>query len=131
MTMCRIYVGNLADPKFSWDEGDWNYNAPVALSPSFPPRSNSYFFADFFEWVKKKKVTHKQTDWGTTVARVTKAEILDFIAFCYDSDPSYNDPGKMLKWEGKAYLVKQLQLLKKSVAALDARRTYGLVVMEE
>lgn len=131
MTQCTIYVGDLNDPRFSWNDGDWNGNTPRALTTAFPPRRRSYGFADYFEWLKGRGIAHQQTDWGAFVAKVTRADIVAFIAFCYDSDTSYNDPAQMLRWKGKAYLVAKLKRLKKEVRALKDDCVYGLVAMEE
>ena len=87
MIYCSTYIGDLADPSFNWDGGDWNGNIPRGISPAFPPAPtpNSYN-KKFHDWVAGTKVTCKQTDYGGWVARVGKAQLLDFIRYCYGSD---------------------------------------------
>ncbi len=125
MTMCSMYVGDLE--KFDW-RGDWNGNLPPRLTPPFPPMAGNYHYhSKFEEWVEKTGVFSAQVDFDGYVAKVTKAQILKLIAECYDSDPSYTNPKKMLRWEGKAYLVEKLDALKRAVAGLEDDREYGLV----
>jgi len=87
MIYCSTYIGDLADPSFNWDGGDWNGNIPRGISPAFPPAPtpNSYN-KKFHDWVAGTKVTCKQTDYGGWVARVGRAQLLDFIRYCYGSE---------------------------------------------
>jgi hypothetical protein len=87
MTYCSTYIGDLADPAFHWDGGDWNGNIPRGISPAFPPlRTPNNYNRKFHDWVSRTKVTCKQTDYGGWVARVGKAQLLDFIQYCYGSE---------------------------------------------
>jgi hypothetical protein len=36
MSFLDVYIGDLNDPSFRWDGGDWNGNVPTRLSPFFP-----------------------------------------------------------------------------------------------
>ena len=85
MTYCTTYIGDLSDPSFSWDGGDWNGNIPRGIGPAFPPPSFNNYNSRFHDWVSKTKVTCKQTDYGGWVARVDKTQLLDFIGYCYGS----------------------------------------------
>ena len=114
MTDCSVYVGRLEDPRFKWDGGDWSGNVPSAISPEFPPPPNHYN-ADFHAWVKNAGVECKQTDFDGYVARVKKAQILEFVVSTYDR-------GKDLPW------VKQiLPELLTFITTLDDDATYALV----
>ena len=86
MTYCSTYIGDLADPSFSWNGGDWDGNIPRGISPAFPPTIEHYN-RKFHDWVARTEVTCKQTDFGGWVARVDKPRLLDFIRFCYGPDP--------------------------------------------
>jgi hypothetical protein len=91
MTYCSTYIGDLADPSFHCDGGDWNGNIPRGIGPAFPKTLEHYpalghYNSKFFDWTGRTKVTRKQTDYGGWVARVTRAQLLDFIRFCYGSD---------------------------------------------
>lgn len=117
MTDCSVYVGSLEDPKFKWDGGDWNNNCPKALSPTFPPLPQHYN-GDFHNWVAATGVECKQTDYSGWVARVTKDQILQFIAGAYRGKES-------LPW-----IKDGLPELIKFVATLDDARMYALVANE-
>ena len=87
MTFCSTYIGDLADPAFCWDGGDWNGNIPRGIGPAFPPApAPDPYNGKFHDWVARRKVTCRQTDYGGWVARVGKAQLLDFIQYCYGSD---------------------------------------------
>ena len=87
MTYCSTYIGDLAGPSFKWNGGDWNGNIPPRISPTFPPvRMPNNYNRKFHDWVASTKVTCKQTDYGGWVARVGKAQLLDFIQYCYGSE---------------------------------------------
>lgn len=133
MSIVELYVGDLDDPNFGWDRYEnLDTNQPGQLSPVFPPVSGGSFGAlnKFDDWVKRSGCETKATDWGTRVARVTKSQIRDFIAFCFDDDPHYNDPEQMLTWEGKPYLVDKLNRLREFVETLRDHEVYRLVVAD-
>jgi hypothetical protein len=85
MTYCSTYIGDLADPAFHWDGGDWNGNIPRGISPAFPPvpTPNNYN-RKFHDWVKSTKVTCKQTDYGGWVARVGNHTLVTCNVIGYD-----------------------------------------------
>jgi len=117
MTVCSVYIGSLEDPKFKWDGGDWSGNAPLSISPSFPPMGQHYN-GNFHDWVEKAGVECRKTDYGAWVARVTKAQIVEFVAECYRGD------------ENLPWVKGDLQEVKEFVATLDDLRVYGLVATE-
>lgn len=117
MTVCVVYVGDLADPTFKWEGGDWNGNVPARLSPEFPPMAGHYNAA-FHAWVKAKGVTCEKTDFGGWVARVTKAHIFEFLAEAYRGNEE-------LPW-----VVDRLPELKRFVETLLEAHEYGLVATE-
>ena len=116
MTDCVVYVGDIQDPTFKWD-GDWNGNVPARLSPEFPSPPHHYN-ADFHAWVKATGIVCEQTDFGGWVARVTKSQILDYIAVVYRGR-------EQLPWV-KVGLADVIAL----VSALDEDTEYGLVATE-
>ncbi|MBK9442380.1 MAG: hypothetical protein IPN53_14195 [Comamonadaceae bacterium] len=87
MTICEVYVGDLKDPKFKWQAGNWNGNLPARLSPVFPALPGNYN-RTYEAWVTKVGVLSKQADFGGQVAKVTKLQILDFIASSYTREDS-------------------------------------------
>ncbi len=114
MTECVVYIGDLDG--FDWD-GDWDNNIPACLSPEFPPMSGHYN-SKYHAWVKANGVACQQTDFGGWVARVTKSELVDFIAETYRVD-------EMLPW-----LMGRVIELKEFVNSLQENKTYGLVATE-
>lgn len=117
MTVCVVYVGDLADPTFKWEGGDWNGNVPARLSPEFPPMAESYNEA-FHAWVKVKGVRCEKTDFGGWVACVTKSEITEFITEVYSGSEAL--PG----------VADRLTELLAFVGTLDEDVRYGLVATE-
>lgn len=99
MTFYDTYIGDLDEPVFKWEGGNWDGNLPAPIGPLFPPYRGSYLFGGFFEWVKSCRCEYRQTDWGRWVAKVTKKQIQEFIVRCYGADESYNDQKKMLWWQ--------------------------------
>ncbi len=87
MTICEVYVGDLKDLGFKWQGGNWNGNIPARLSPIFPPLPGNYNRA-YDAWVSSEGVETRQTDFGGHVARVTKLQILEFIAASYFNEDS-------------------------------------------
>jgi hypothetical protein len=117
MTICQVYIGDLEDPKFHWEGGDWNGNAPRALSSYFPPISGHYN-EKYRGWIHSQRLKARQTDFGAWVARVSKAKIVEFIAAAYAGD------------EDKPWVQEELNALKLFVEELDDEKEYGLVALE-
>ncbi|MCP4469376.1 MAG: hypothetical protein GY815_01605 [Gammaproteobacteria bacterium] len=68
MTYCSTYIGDLDDPEFSWEEGNWSGNIPWGLGASFPGYLEHYN-AQFKRWVVEADVTWKQTACGRCARR--------------------------------------------------------------
>lgn len=126
MTNCSVYIGDLDDPNFDIKSQGPFGNIPSSLSKGFPP-SREHYNGLFHSWVGEKDIQCVQTDDTGYVATVTKAQIVDYLAYAYGSDKSYTDPAHMLRWESKAYLVDKLVELKAFVDSLDGARLYALV----
>jgi hypothetical protein len=130
MTSFNTYIGDLDDPTFKWEGGNWDGNIPAGLSPSFPPYKGFSYVDLFLKWVVASGCEYKQTDWGAWVAKVTKKQIQEFISVCYGADESYTNEEKALRWQGKAYLVERLKSLTAFVDTLDETKLYALVATE-
>jgi hypothetical protein len=109
MTACSIYIGDLEDPSFKWDGGDWNGNIPRSLYKQFPHKHNPYN-SIFHEWARIAGIACKQTDFDGYVARVNKKQILAYIDYCYGDEAS-----------------EELEKLRGFVETLDELKIYGLV----
>jgi hypothetical protein len=129
MTMCSVYVGNLDDEKFCWEGGDWNGNVPTSITSHFPP-AREHYNGLYHDWLKTSEIEWKQTDFGGWVAKVSKSQILEYIEFCYGTDPSYTDPEKAMTWEGRLYQVEALQEIREQVMALPDGLRLALVATE-
>lgn len=93
--MLRAYIGNLDDPCFSWDtpaKGS-ETNSPRSLGPDFINARE----ACSLMWEKGREQVYesKDTDWGTSVCRVTKKQLLEFIAELYGTH-------SVLPWQSEA-----------------------------
>jgi hypothetical protein len=117
MTDCSVYVGRLSDRSFKWDGGDWNGNVPRSISPEFPP-AREHYNGVFHAWVKHSGVECKQTDFGGWVAKVTKAQIEDYLRYCYQGQ------------EDLPWVAHGLPELQSCVSNLNAKTVYALVATE-
>jgi hypothetical protein len=83
MTYRDVYIGDLDDPNFHWDGGNWRIgNIPRRKSPFFPSVMAVPFWS-LLRKIKAGELDGKQTDWGGWVARATKKQIHEFIASVY------------------------------------------------
>ena len=127
MSFCDVYIGDLDDPRFDWNNKSnekWNIgNAPYKIGPIFPPVF-SRPFSKLNEKIKNKVFHGKQVDWGASAAIVTKNQIEDFIEECYKDSKEYLDPSHT------PHLYEQLQELKEFVLTLDFNKKYYLVASE-
>ena len=126
MTDCDVYIGDLDDPEFLWDGGDWNGNVPRPLVSVFPPVGGHYNAA-YHDWVKKTGVECRQTDFGGWVSRVTPRQLADYIECSYGVAAKYTDPDEKLAWK---HLNDRLDKLRGFVADLDEGKHYALVATE-
>jgi hypothetical protein len=122
MSFLDVYIGDLSDPSFHWDGGDWNGNVPTRLSPFFP--GGDRIRRVMLERIESKAYEGKQTDWGGYVAKVTKQQIKDLIEEQYRDHGWYKDPSPM------PHMLQALQELRRFVDALDDRKQHALVATE-
>ena len=126
MTACDVYIGDLDDPEFYWDGGDWNGNVPKPIASVFPPVGGHYNEC-FHRWVDESGVECRQTDFGGWVARVTRQQLVDYIEYCYGAESKYTDPDEGQAWK---HLVDRLEKVRQEVASFDEGRLYALVATE-
>ena len=125
MTMCSLFVGNLTH--FNMYGGDWNGNLPSPVTDRFPPICGNHYHGALEDWAAREGVTLTKVDFDAFVAPVTKDQILGFLHYCYDSDPSYTDPERMLRQDGRPYQVDKLNAVREQVMRLNPQWDYGLV----
>jgi hypothetical protein len=66
----------------------------------------------------------KQTGWGGSVAKMTRAQIYAFIADLYDGNPVYASDSAV------PHLIPQLEALRAYVARLDPDTLHAVVAAE-
>ena len=125
MTICEVYVGDLDDPDFHWDGGNWNGNVPKPIYNIFPIVGGSYNEC-FHRWVNKADVECRQTDFGGWVSRVTKQQLVSYIEYCYGEDPKYADPDDQ-SWK---HLIDRLKGVRHFIESLEDGKVYALVATE-
>lgn len=122
MTIHSVYLGDLDDPKFSWEGGDWNGNTPRAISRLFPDCYPLFF--QVIQLAKEAGENGRQTDFGAFVVKMKKAEIIALIDKWY--------AGKT--WDSAidrhTHYSEELAKLKALVAELDDEKLYALVGTE-
>ena len=129
MSVFKTYVGDLDDPAFSWNPDDSAYNggnAPRAVSPQFPALNGMESVG--FHLVCKiasGEFSGKQVDWGCWVARVTKAQIVDFINRYY----LWAECSRRYAQLDSTFEMEYNELLS-YVNLLESGKQYGLVARE-
>lgn len=127
MSVFQMYIGDLDDPDFVWDPDDETYqigNAPRAIGQNLPfSRGLGYMAFNLINKIGAGEYEGRQVDWGCWVARVTRAQIVDFIHEYYvwwqlydrhDDADSFDECAEILK----------------CVINLDPGKYYGLVAFE-
>jgi hypothetical protein len=122
MTIHSVYLGDLEDPNFSWEGGDWNGNTPRAISHQFPDCYHLFF--KVMDLAKEGGENGRQTDFGAFVVKLKKAEIIALIDKWYAGKTW--DP----KIDSYTHFSEQLAKLKTFVAGLDSDKLYALVGTE-
>jgi hypothetical protein len=122
--ICVVYVGDLEDPNFSWDGGDWNGNAPRHLSPDFPPTFGPTYgpWSIIYRRIRDGQLPGRQTDWGAWVAPVTGREVVAVVEELYGDGYPMGDTFP--------HLQAALDRLLRWLESIDPARLYALVAME-
>lgn len=125
MTHCSTYIGDLDDPDFHIDQA-LTINLPRGLSKPFP-RPREHYNILFHAWVKARALPCRQIDYNGHLVMVTKDELLDYLAYVYDTDPRYTGPEYVLASGLYHHEFKRLSEIKALIATLDPQRRYALV----
>lgn len=126
MSYLDVYIGNLDDPEFNWEGGNWEGNIPRRISPFFPHKWTPSGYSPFSEVVERIRAgiyNGKQTDWGGWVARVTKKQIMELLDELYP--PEWYRAQEHFPW-----ILQQMEELKRFVESLDPSKEYALVAAE-
>jgi hypothetical protein len=125
MTHCSTYIGDLDDPDFHIDQV-LTINLPRHLSKTFP-RPREHYNVLFHQWVKVRAMPCKQIDYDGYLVLLTKDELRDYIAYVYDSDPSYTNSKNISESGPHQHEVKRLKEIKTFITTLDPGRRYALI----
>ena len=74
MTSFDLYIGDLDDPKFHWEGGDWNGNSPRGVT-GVHVSVDRFTFDKFTNMIDEGELPGIQADWGCWVARLKREEI--------------------------------------------------------
>lgn len=77
MSFYNLYVGDPSDPKFHWDGGDYGGNIPKIILDL--GGIGLMGCADAMRLLQSPKYGGKILDWGSSGARLTKAQIIEFL----------------------------------------------------
>lgn len=114
-----VYVAELDDPRFSWNQGDWSTrNIPRPISPFFPPANGREPLRAVIDRIKNGELAGKQTDNTAWVARVSIAELKKFMGDFYGD------------FEKNKYR-KEIRYLNELIDKLDHSREYALVAAQD
>jgi type I restriction enzyme M protein len=103
---------------------DTSNSVPELLSPYFPAEVRGLPFFRLIEKISSGAFSGKQVDWGGWAAKVSKQDILDFIAEVYCGQEWYADPKVM------PHLFESMQTLMAYVRSLPEDGTFALVATE-
>ena len=100
----------------------------VRISPLFPNgRQHSGSIDKFAGNIGRRKI---QLDWGSYCYPMNKDEVIQCIETVYRNAPEFNDPDKILKWNGYRHHIEQLDGLLRFCATLDDAGAYAIVWSE-
>ena len=77
MSFYNLYVGDASDPKFHWEGGDHSYNIPSIILDLGSLGLGGC--VDAMRLLENAKYGGRVLDWGSTGARLTKAQIIEFL----------------------------------------------------
>jgi len=89
MTMIHYFVGDLEDPKFDYEGGNWNGNMPPRISPYIP--LSGMLFQQARNKVRSNEWEGKQTDWGSYVIRLYPNQLETYLKECLKHDTKFVD----------------------------------------
>ena len=89
MTFYDCYIGDLDDPDFHWDGGDWNGNSPKGITRALPSLGREDPFDRIQDLIHTGTLVGKQTDWGCWVAIASRETLLGLINEWYGDESIY------------------------------------------
>lgn len=109
-----VYIGNLDDSTFDWDDKSGQSLNPIKRSPFFP--GSSYTWCNVVDYFKTNEFISEQRDWGSYVAKMNKDQIEKMIQEVYKNN-----------W----YLyLDELFELQQFIKKLDPKKEYAVIASE-
>jgi len=128
VTFFDVYIGDLDDPDFKQEDGNWSGNFPKQLGPTFPWVTDIApinIYLKVHSLAKSGKYPSAQTDWGCWVVTMTRNQILKFIDHVYGEGPI--QVNNLTIKEGQTREDHDVRLFAES---LDPSKKFGLVALE-
>lgn len=110
----EVYIGDLSDPEFDYENGKWSGNIPKRISGYFPDPHK--IFLEIIKKIDIGEITGKQTDWGSWTAILYPSELANVV--------------KELYGEVACIKNKYIRTVLVFVHKLDNKKQYGLVACE-
>ncbi|CAM2787816.1 hypothetical protein [Salinicoccus roseus] len=104
----EVFIGDLEDDLFDYENGDYNGNIPKRISMFFPKSHSTFHF--ILQKIEDKEIEGKQTDWGAWVALLYLHEMKDLLKGFYNEA--------------------DFKVVEKEMIKLDANKKYALVACE-
>lgn len=120
MSFRDVYIGDLDDPAFHLPVGNENWDLPKKLGPLFPDFTDAFF--KILHALDAGVYVGGMVDVGAFVAKVSKAQLRDFVRDTYDTQKAHE--------EGRIRRVHEIEQLKLFIEGLDPDKEYGLVAIE-
>ena len=128
MPYSDVYIGELDDPRFSWDEGNWTSNIPRPISPFFPPikGEDDRPFRALIDRIKKGEYNGKQTAYAGWVARVKKREIKSFAEDMYGALPDLKTRYRSKEIHILFSFIEKIWMMERHIALVASKDWEGL-----
>ena len=106
--LSEVYIGDIEDPDFNYEKGNWNGNIPKRIGPCLSEDPSVFKYV--IDLISNEKIVGKQTDWGAWVAPLFPNEIYEVFQDYFSSS--------------------KLTRLQKRLVGLEPNKKYGLVACE-
>lgn len=112
MAEVEVFIGDLEDPAFQYEGGDWNHNYPKRISPFLPDGSDLFY--KILDGIYKKELVGRQTDWGSHTCLLYPYEMIQVLSGHYAHSRKGEDVERLFRM----------------ILDLDPGIQYGLVACE-
>ena len=110
----EVFIGDLNDPEFNMEKGDWNGNIPSRINDFFPYSNDA--FSKIVDKVINHELSGKQTDWSSWTAALYPHQTSEVISYIYGLEVCRKD--------------REIKNILSFIQTLDSNQQYGLVACE-